>query len=732
MAGLLTSHLRPESFTQNRCGLMGNEKREKASGGRCSRLNRLQYSKSPYLLQHAGNPVDWYPWGEEAFERARKENKPIFLSIGYSTCHWCHVMEHESFEDPAVAALMNETFVSIKVDREERPDIDKVYMSVCQMLTGSGGWPLTIIMTPQKEPFFAGTYFPKTGRFGRIGMTELVPRVSQLWQNRAEELKSDAEKIIQALRQDSDASPGAGELTSTELERAFEQLRDRFDSTHGGFGSAPKFPTPHNLYFLLRYWKRYGEPDALRMVEKTLEALRLGGIYDQLGFGFHRYSTDSEWLVPHFEKMLYDQALLALAYLETRQATGREDFARVAREIFTYVLRDMRSPEGAFYSAEDADSEGEEGKFYVWTDSEIRDVLEKEEAELVINAFNVAREGNFRDQAAGGANIFHLKKDLPSLACEIGMPGKELEQKIESARAKLYARREKRVRPGRDTKVLTDWNALMIAALARGARVLGEETFEQAARQAADFILAGMRDSRGRLFHRYSDGEAGIAANLDDYAFTVWALLELYETNFKVSYLEAALELNRIMLERFRDDSRTGGFYFTADDAEELLLRQKELYDGALPSGNSVAALNLLRLGRITADVSLEQKAEAVGSAFSDLIKKTPAGFTQFLCALDFALGPSFEIVIAQGGSREDTAHLLKALRTRFLPNKVVLLRERGGEPEISRIAPFTMHNTSIDNKATAYVCLNYNCRLPTTDPGRMIELIEEEYSRSE
>ncbi|MFO7783682.1 MAG: thioredoxin domain-containing protein, partial [Desulfatiglandales bacterium] len=501
------------------------------------RANSLIHEKSPYLLQHAHNPVDWYGWGEEAFEKARQENKPIFLSIGYSTCHWCHVMEKESFEDPEVAKLLNDVFVSIKVDREERPDLDHVYMTVCRMATGGGGWPLTIIMTPDKKPFFAATYIPKTSRYGRAGMMELIPRVEQVWKTRQQEVLESAAGMTQALHH-LETTPTVKELNQHTLEKAFQDLSKRFDRTHGGFSSSPKFPTPHNLSFLLRYWKRTGNTEALHMVEKTLQELRWGGIFDQIGYGFHRYSTDKEWLVPHFEKMLYDQAMLALAYLETYQATGNALYRDVAREVFAYVLRDMRSPEGGFYSAEDADSEGVEGKFYLWTEEELREILSKQEADLLIQAFNVEERGNFTEEATGeltGANILYPGKDPAGMGAEL-------------SRKKLFEARKKRVHPYKDDKILTDWNGLMIAALARGARVLGEEQYALAAIDAARFVLDRMRTPEGRLLHRYREGDAAITANTDDYAFFIWGLLELYQATFDATHLQTALSLSEDLI----------------------------------------------------------------------------------------------------------------------------------------------------------------------------------------
>jgi uncharacterized protein YyaL (SSP411 family) len=715
----------------------GKEK-GRATDGRPSRKgsemsqNRLRFEKSPYLLQHADNPVDWYPWGPEAFEKARKEDKPIFLSIGYSTCHWAHVMEHESFEDPEVAALMNEVFVSVKVDREERPDIDHIYMTVCQMMTGGGGWPLTVIMTPDKKPFFAATYIPKESRFGRHGMMELIPRVEEVWERGRDGVIETAEKIADALRETSAGAAGRG-LGPSVLDAGYDELAGRFDEKEGGFGMAPKFPTPHNLLFLLRYWKRTGNEKALEMVEKTLSAMRRGGMYDHLGFGFHRYSTDPEWLVPHFEKMLYDQALLAMAYTEAYQATGKEEYGSTAREIFTYVLRDMTSPEGGFFSAEDADSEGEEGKFYLWTDEELRPHLKKKEEDLIVRLLSVERRGNFIDQMKRertGDNILHRRKEIADVARSMDLPLAEGSVIFESARRKLFDAREKRVHPQKDDKILVDWNGLMIAALAKGAQALDDESYSKEAARAADFILSRMRDRDGRLLHRYRLGEAGLRANLDDYAFLIWGLIELYEASFDTRYLESALELNEIQLRHFWDE-KEGGFYFTADDGESLLVRFKETYDGAVPAGNSVAALNLARLGRMTANAGYEEKAEKTSLIYSRNVERMPSAHTQFLVAVDFWKGPSYEIVVAGSLAGDDTGKMLTALRGRFIPNKVLLFRPVDVEsPGITRLAAFTKSQSSVGGKATAYVCRNFRCELPTTDVGKMLELLAIENTR--
>ena len=691
------------------------------------RPNRLVHEKSPYLLQHAYNPVEWFPWGEEAFEKAARENRPIFLSIGYSTCHWCHVMEHESFEDTGVAALMNETFVSIKVDREERPDLDHVYMTVCQMMTGSGGWPLTIVMTPDKKPFFAATYIPKQSRFGRSGMMDLIPRIQSIWTSRKEEVLNSAENILTAIKKTDPANLGA-DLDRSVLDQAYRDFAARFDEDFGGFGIAPKFPTPHNFFFLLRYWKRSGDRRAVELVERTLGSMRLGGIFDQVGFGFHRYSTDREWLVPHFEKMLYDQALLALAYLETYQATGKETYGTTAREIFTYVLRTMTSPEGGFYSAEDADSEGVEGKFYVWTEEEIHRHFGQEEADFIVRVFNVTKSGNFSDEATGkatGSNILHFRKSIPEIASDFGISPETLEDQIAHVRKRLFEIREKRIHPYKDDKILTDWNGLMIAAFARGARLLDESAYADAAKRAVDFILKHLHGSDGRLLHRYRDGESKITAHLDDYAFFVWGLIELYEATFEARFLETALLLNGTMLDHYWD-GKAAGFFFTPDDGETLIVRKKELYDGAVPSGNSVALLNLLRLARITGRTDLEEKAAMIDNAFSEQIKQAPAGFTQFLSGLDFVLGPSYEVVIAGPEGSKDSVDMIRALFTPFMPNKVIVFRPSNQEsPDIDSISPFVRNQGSLDGKTTAHVCLNRTCLKPTTSIQEMMNMLK-------
>ena len=680
--------------------------------------NRLIREKSPYLIQHAHNPVDWYPWSDEAFERARAENRPIFLSVGYSTCHWCHVMAHESFEDREVARLMNEAFVCIKVDREERPDVDGIYMSVCQIMTGSGGWPLTILMTPERKPFFAGTYIPKENRHGRIGMIELIQGVERVWKTRHGDVLSSAEQVTMTMQQVSKESSAGEPPGKTACRAAYEALAGQFDESHGGFGGAPKFPSPHHFLFLLRYWKRTGEPMALEMVEKSLSAMRRGGVYDQVGYGFHRYSTDARWRLPHFEKMLYDQAMLSMAFLEAFQATGKTLYAETAGEIFTYVLRDLKAPGGGFYCAEDADSEGEEGKFYQWTESEIREALDPDEAALVIETFGIEKDGNFLDEATRqrtGRNVLFLARS----------PEEAARAMLEGAREKLFRARERRVRPGRDDKILTDWNGLMIAAMAKGAQVLDRPDWAEAAAEAARFVLTRLRDERGRLLHRYREGEAAVPGMLDDYAFLIWGLLELYEASFEAGTLKTALELADNTIDHFLDE-KDGGFFFTADDGEEILFRQKDSYDGAIPSGNSVIMLDLLRLSRITGRSDLEQKAIGVSRAFARNIGQIPSAYSQLMVALEFLAGPQFEIVVAGKPGAQDTQAMLDAVRRSFLPNRVLLLRPQGaGSGAIAAIAPYTKDMKAEGGRATAYVCRNFACAKPVRTVEEMLGLLK-------
>ena len=717
---LVKDHLKSARYVKQKKNGSGDSYNQKEMAP-----NRLAQEKSPYLLQHANNPVDWFPWGEEAFEKAHREDTPIFLSIGYSTCHWCHVMEKESFENYEVAKLLNEAFVCIKVDREERPDIDNLYMTVCQLMTGSGGWPLTIIMTPDKKPFFAATYIPKENRFGKAGLITLIPQIQKLWRDQRDDLMKTVGQITTVLKQIS-KDPNVESLHESILKTTYQELHQNFDENHGGFGNKPKFPSPHNLLFLLRYWNRNNEKEALEMVEKTLQNMHAGGLFDHIGFGFHRYSTDEKWLLPHFEKMLYDQAMLALAYTEAYQITKNKDYEIIAHKVFSYILRDMTAPDGGFYSAEDADSEGEEGKFYLWTEDEIKEVLGKD-ASLIIKTYNIQKDGNFTEEATdtkNNKNILYINKRIDMIANEPDISEQDFYSRLSKAREKLFEHREKRVHPHKDDKILTNWNGLMIAALAKGSRIFGEQKFIDAAQKSVDFILTKMRQSDGRLLHRYRDEEAAIMATLDDYAFFIWGLIELYETTFDVHYLQTALDLNKDLISYFWDD-KYAGFYFTPDDGEDLIIRQKQSYDGAIPSGNSIALLNLIRLGKLTANPEFEEMASKMVHLFASRIKQSPTAYTQFLIALDFIIGPTYEVVIVGNSKEEDTKKMLQALTKHFIPNKVVILRPQEiKSPMIDNLTGYTKNHTSINGKATAYVCANFNCKSPTTDINEMLILL--------
>jgi len=567
-------------------------------------------------------------------------------------------------------------------------------------------------MTPEGEPFFAGTYFPKTGRMGVMGFIELLQRVAGLWGTDREKILTGSGEIRQALRKE--VHPGFAEVSLDlgVLKKGYAQLERTHDERWGGFGSAPKFPTPHHLTFLLRWFRRNGDPQARKMTERTLEAMRHGGIFDQLGLGFHRYSVDEKWLIPHFEKMLYDQALLAMAYTEAYLALGKEEYGKVTREIFTYILRDMTSPEGGFYSAEDADSEGHEGRFYVWRPGEVRSHLGKEEGDLFCRFYGVSPEGNFEE----GTSVLHIPRPVEHFAAGEKMGPGELEKTLERGREKLFHVREKRIHPLKDDKVLTSWNGLMIAALAKGYQALGDPLFSDAACRAADFILGQMRTPQGRLYRRWREGEVAISGFLEDYAFLVWGLIELYEATFRVRYLEEAFHLNRLMIELFGDKER-GGFYFSGKDNEALITRQKELYDGATPSGNSVAALNMLRLARMTGKIDLEKEVEGLLRGFSSTVAEAPMAFTQFLNFLDFYLGPSQEIVLVGKPDWETTRSMTAAIQRKFLPNKVLLFRAEDDTGEkLADLCPFVEGMKSRDRKATAYLCEGFSCKTPLTD----------------
>ena len=687
--------------------------------------NHLINEKSPYLIQHAHNPVDWHPWSEATFEQARKVNKPIFLSVGYATCHWCHVMEKESFEDEETAGFLNDTFVCIKVDREERPDIDAVYMAACQMLTGSGGWPLSIFMTPQKKPFFAATYLPKQSRHGRAGLIDICRQVKDLWSNQNEKIATSAESIAANLDR-AFTFVAADEPDASLLEQAFKQVKATFDMQYGGFEPAPKFPTPHRLLFLLRYYHRNEDPVALDMVQKTLSAMRLGGIWDHVGYGFHRYSTDARWLLPHFEKMLYDQALIASACLEAYQISKEPLLAETAADMFTYVLRDMTSTEGGFYSAEDADSEGEEGKFYIWTTEEFRRVLGDEVARRWEPILRLSPEGNFTDEATRqktGANILHLTATIDKWSQKLNLPEDQLRDEWRKIRDQLFDIREKRIHPLKDDKILTDWNGLMIAALAQGARILNQPEYEHAARKAAEFIQSKMIDKDGRLYHRFRDGELAVEAHAADYAFLIHGLLNLYQTTFDLTFAERAQVLQEKMIEDFWDE-QNGGFYSTPKGSIDLPVRPKELYDGAIPSANSVALFNLVSLARLTGDPRWENQAQALIRAFAGTVKTQPQAFTYFLCALDFALHPGQEVIITGEPQASDTRQLLTALNLNFSPNKVAIVKSDQNAARLAKFAGYTDGLQVIEGQATAHVCRNGSCTDSTADTQVMLDRI--------
>ena len=685
-------------------------------GNQERKTNRLINEKSPYLLQHAYNPVDWYPWGDEAFEAAKMQDKPVFVSIGYSTCHWCHVMEKESFDDDAVAALMNKAFICVKVDREERPDLDSTYMMVCQIMGKNCGWPLNIIMTPEKTPFFAASYIPKKSRFGLVGMVDLIPQILDVWKNRKSDLENLGEDIKHRIEILEKRILGK-ELGKDVLDDAYEKLVLSFDEENGGFGSAPKFPSPHKLLFLLRYWSRTKEKRALAMAEKTLRAMRLGGIFDQVGFGFHRYSTDAEWLVPHFEKMLYDQALLVLAYTEAFQATGAGKYKVTAKEVLEYVLRDLTSPEGGFYAAEDADSEGEEGKFYLWTEEEIRKTLSPEDADLAVRLFGVKSGGNYVEagRRQNGKNILHLAQPLDQVASESQLTVDELIGRLGKVCNLLFKAREKRGHPAKDDKILVDWNGVMIAALAKASSVFTEPRYLQVAINATGFIMNKMKDEKEMLYHRYAKGERAIEGFLDDYAFLVWGLLEVYEACFEESYLQAAVELTNSMISRFWDDWE-GGFYLIAKGLEDVMPKRKEVYDGALPSGNSVALLNMLRLALFTGDMKYGELVNQMVRVFSEDVKNAPAAHTFMLLGVNFNVGPVYNIILVGDPQEDSMKNMLNTLKNNYLPNKVVSLRHPG-KADLSY--------EKIDGKATAYVCHGQTCMPPTNKPDKMLKFLE-------
>ena len=681
--------------------------------------NRLIEESSPYLLQHAHNPVSWYPWSDEAFERAKRENKPIFLSVGYSTCHWCHVMERESFEDEEIAAFLNRHFIAIKVDREERPDVDSVYMTAVNILTGRGGWPMTVIMTPDKEPFFGGTYFPprKGVRGARAGLIDILTEMLALYRNDASQVIARAQEISQRVEAMSFVRPGPGVPSDKTIAIATSQLATRFDRVDGGFTGAPKFPQPSRLLLLLRYARRASDPGATAMVATTLDRMAAGGIYDHVGGGFHRYSTDAQWLVPHFEKMLYDNAQLAVVYLEAWQHTGDVEYRRVAQEVLDYVLREMTSKKGGFYSATDADSptpsgHDEEGWYFTWTPDEIESLLGAENAAIVAAAYGVTSGGNFE-----GRNILHRVKSDREVGSEMRMPTKSVTGALEEARATLYEARTSRPPPIRDDKIIAAWNGLMISAFARAGWAFGHEEYVRAASRAANFVLRNMRDDGKGLVRTYREGSKASTAFLDDYAFMIAACLDLYETTASPGWLFSALELQAQQDARFLD-VESGGYFLTPNEGEALLVREKPAYDRAVPSGNSVAAENLLRLHDITAEEKWRNTAERLFASFALQVTRAPTGFPRLLVALDHYYDSPLEVAILVRDSSEEGLPLAKRLREAFVPNKTFVLVSEPNARSIEFRVPWLEGKRAIQGKPTAYVCERGRCELPTSSPS--------------
>ena len=720
--------------------------------------NRLIGETSPYLQQHAYNPVDWYPWGPEALARAQAEDKPILLSVGYSACHWCHVMAHESFEDPGTAALMNELFVNVKVDREERPDIDAIYMEAVQAMTQHGGWPMTVFLTPEGKPFYGGTYYPPMPRYGMPSFPQLLNAIADAWRNRRRELESAGERMVDVLNRSSVLAPAEAEFTPDVLNRAWHGMLRSHDSSEGGFGGAPKFPQPMNLDFLLQSYLRTGDQTTLRAVTLTLHKMAAGGIYDQLGGGFHRYSTDDHWLAPHFEKMLYDNAQLARIYLHAWQVTGDAAFRRIVEETLDYVLREMTSPEGGFYSTQDADSEGNEGKFFLWTPAEVTALLGPEDASLFCAYFDVTARGNFHEGGAS-ANILHIPRELSAVARELKVSPERLAHAVTRGRKILFAAREQRVHPGRDDKILAEWNGLMIHAFAEAGAALERPDYIAAAERAAEFVLTKMsaaadlqisksanhesritnhesanqqatEDDRRpssvvrRLYRTYKDGRAHLNAYLEDYTAVALGLIGLYQATFELRWLEAAISLAEVIVARFADGD-TGGFFQTATDHEQLIARRKDFVDSAVPSGNSLTAELLLRLSKLLDRPNTADRAAAAMRLMADAMGQQPLAFGRMLGALDLALSPGQEIAIIGDPAAADTRALLAEVWRRYLPNSVLACAAPTDEAALAAV-PLLANRGQMDGRATAYVCRNYVCKLPVVEPAALASQLGE------
>jgi uncharacterized protein len=682
--------------------------------------NQLARETSPYLLQHAHNPVDWHPWGPGAIDRARSENKPIFLSIGYSACHWCHVMERESFENPAIAAVMNEHFINIKVDREERPDLDQIYMNAVQAMTGHGGWPMSVFLTPSLQPFYGGTYFPPTDSRGMPGFPRVLLSVHKAWEERRDEILGSAAEMTERLQRMGEiAAGGLRPLNVAQLDQAARELFKNFDSTHGGFGSAPKFPHPMDLRVLLRQYARTGDDRSLHVVKLTLDKMARGGIYDHLGGGFARYSTDERWLVPHFEKMLYDNALLASVYLEAFQLTGETRYGQVARETLDYVLRRMTAEAGGFYSTEDADSEGEEGKYYVWSLAEIYEVLGAQRGKTFCYVYDVTEAGNWESR-----NILNLPRPLDQAARLLSRNEAELMAELAESRARLLAVRDRRVPPGKDTKILVSWNGLLIAALAVAGRALKTPRYLDAASQAAGFILDRMRAEGARLLHTYKDGQAKLNAYLDDYANLIDGLTRLYEATGEPRWIEGALELARVMIDEFAD-AEHGGFFYTGKSHEPLIARTKDLFDNATPSGNAMAATALVRLGALTGRDDLSGAGRAALEVVKVVLENTPSAAGQSLIALDFELSPVRELAVIAGADSQEFREVLEAIYARFLPGAVIALETQEQATALAALIPWLADRAARDHRTTTYICENFVCQEPVMGVDGVISALE-------
>ena len=681
-----------------------------------TKQNHLKDETSPYLRQHKHNPVDWYPWSEEAFQKAKKEHKPIFLSIGYATCHWCHVMAHESFEDENVATLLNKHFICIKVDREERPEIDQIYMHVCQLLTGRGGWPLTIIMTPDKKPFFAATYIPKTSRYGMIGLLTLLAEIKKIWDENQEKIMESATEITKRLQQQPPSSQQI-KIDQKILEKTYDTLVTDFDKLHGGFGKTQKFPLPHHLLFLLRYWKITKHPYSLKMVTTTLKQMRHGGIFDHIGFGFHRYATERTWKIPHFEKMLYDQALLLNVYTEAYQATQNNVFKQTAEEIITYCIRDLLSSNEAFYAAEDADSEGKEGKFYTWTYEELSTHLTSDELNIASIVYSIKKEGNVHLNADKTTeNILYQSMTIKEAAMILGLSEKDLTEKISIIRKKLFNIRSQRTHPDKDDQILTDWNGLMIASLAKAARSFNEQKYLRSAEQAITYIQKNRLTKKNELIHSHRNNHDNINGYATDYACITWAMIELYQTTFNPIYLQYALQFTSYLLNHFWDKTQ-GGFFITADTAESMLVRQKEIYDGSIPSANAIILQNLIRLSHITGNTHLEEKAHELSNTFSTQINTHPTAYTHFISAVQYMITSTQEIVIVGEPKNKHTKQILSFLQSTYLPHTIIIVRDpKDTNSLLDELIPWITNYDQINNKTTVYICKNQTCQQPLTD----------------